>query len=546
MDYKNLYDVVIIGAGCAGLSAAIYSARAKFKTLVIEKEDFGGQITITDEVVNYPGIRKTSGKKLTETMRIQALDFGAKFLKANCLSVDFEGDIKTIDTDKGEIKALSIILATGASPRKIGFKGEQEFAGRGVAYCATCDGEFFKDLPVFVVGGGYAAAEEAMFLTKFAKSVTIMMIEDDFICAKSIADKVKSNEKIEVLYHTKVNEVGGDDDGLKYLVCEDLKTNKLTKYVMDKDETFGIFVFAGYVPANELAKDKITLNEQGYIVTDVNKKTNIDGVYAAGDVTEKRLRQIVTAVSDGAICATILEHELTEKHERLGIPSLFEENEKIEDVVDDNVDNVSENDEDLDDKFINDEIRNQLKAIFGKFVNKIIINTYLDNSDYSKELEVFMTEVSTISENVKVKFIKDSEKAPYLEFFDENENSLDFRFYGIPSGHEFNSFVFALHTYGVGLELPEDIKEVSDKIQEKIKIDIVVSLSCTICPDLVMNASKLKFSNNNIELNVIDMRIFDEYREKYNIKSVPCMIINEKDTYFGKKSIEEIVSYILK
>ena len=177
---KNFYDVVVIGGGPAGLTAAIYLARAKYRVVVVEKEKFGGQITITHEVVNYPGVERTSGAELTETMRRQAESFGAEFMLAQVEKLDLSGDVKTVHTDRGELKAFGVLLATGAHPRMLGFPGEAEFRGRGVAYCATCDGEFFTGKEVFVVGGGFAAAEEAVFLTKYASKVTILMITDDF------------------------------------------------------------------------------------------------------------------------------------------------------------------------------------------------------------------------------------------------------------------------------------------------------------------------------------------------------------------------------
>ena len=195
---KQIYDVIIVGGGPTGLSAAIYLARAKFSVLVIEKEKFGGQITITDEVVNYPGVLKTSGKELTENMRKQAENFGAKFLLTMVKEMQLKDDIKRIVTDKGTFESIGVILATGSSPRKLGFKGEKEFQGHGVAYCATCDGEFFSGLDVFVIGGGFAAAEEAVFLTKYARNVHIIVREPDFTCAATVADKAKNHPKIKI------------------------------------------------------------------------------------------------------------------------------------------------------------------------------------------------------------------------------------------------------------------------------------------------------------------------------------------------------------
>lgn len=192
---NEIYDVVVVGAGPAGLSAAIYAARAQFKVLVLEKEKMGGQITITSEIVNYPGIGRIDGTALTEQMRKQAENFGADFKMARVTDMDLSGDIRVVKTDKGDIRTLGIVLALGANPRSLGFPGEEKFKGRGVAYCATCDGEFFTGKDVFVVGGGFAAAEESVFLTKYAKKVTVIVREDDFTCAGSVAEKTKNHEK---------------------------------------------------------------------------------------------------------------------------------------------------------------------------------------------------------------------------------------------------------------------------------------------------------------------------------------------------------------
>ena len=279
---SNIYDAIIVGGGPAGLSAAIYLSRAKFSVLVIEKEKFGGQITITDEIVNYPGVYKTSGKQLTQQMQKQAESFGAKFLLANVQEINLNDKIKKIITDKGTFESIGIILATGSSPRKLGFKGEKEFQGRGVAYCATCDGEFFTGKDVFVIGGGFAAAEEAVFLTKYARKVHIIVREDDFTCAKTVADKAKQHPNVEISYNSEIVEVTGDQNPKK-AVFKNNKTGISWNYEADKD-TFGIFVFAGYEPSTSLFKDTLALNETGNLIVDANQKTNVDGVYGAGDV----------------------------------------------------------------------------------------------------------------------------------------------------------------------------------------------------------------------------------------------------------------------
>ena len=192
---NNLYDVVVIGGGPAGLTAGLYLARARYRVLILEKDDFGGQITITNEVVNYPGVGRTTGRALTQTMRQQAQDFGAEFLSAEATGLDVDGDIKTVHTSRGDLKTFGILIATGASPRKLGFEGEAEYAGRGVAYCATCDGEFFTGKEVLVVGGGFAAAEESVFLTTYASKVTVLVREQDFTCDAAVPPQQKTIRK---------------------------------------------------------------------------------------------------------------------------------------------------------------------------------------------------------------------------------------------------------------------------------------------------------------------------------------------------------------
>ena len=215
MEKEKFYDVIVVGGGPAGLTAALYLARACYRVLVVEKEKFGGQITITDEVVNYPGVEKASGKELTETMREQAENFGAEFLLGEVLTLKKaeempETQIWEITTDKGRYQCFGVLLATGAHPRMVGFPGEAEFRGHGVAYCATCDGEFFRGKEIFVVGGGFAAAEESVFLTKYASHVTILVRGNDFSCAEAVAATARKHPKITVLTNTEVVCVEGD------------------------------------------------------------------------------------------------------------------------------------------------------------------------------------------------------------------------------------------------------------------------------------------------------------------------------------------------
>ena len=303
---QTLYDAVIIGGGPAGLTAALYLARSGCRVLVLEKRGYGGQIALTNEVVNYPGILKTGGVELTQTMRAQAEAFGAEFLIAEAQALLLSDTEKTVKTSQGDFHCLGILLATGAKPKEVGFRGEREFRGRGVSYCATCDGAFFRDKDVFVIGGGYTAAEESIFLTKFARHVTILIRKDDFSCPASVADKAKKHEKITVLPNTVVQEVSGDD-GLTQIQYQNVSTGEISEYHSPDGKSIGVFVFAGYAPDTALVCDIVERNAQGYILTDENRKTSVEGVYAAGDICVKPLRQVITAASDGAIAAAALE-----------------------------------------------------------------------------------------------------------------------------------------------------------------------------------------------------------------------------------------------
>ncbi len=299
----NIYDLIIIGAGPGGLSAGLYGARAKLKTLVLEKGSKGGQIVTTSEVENYPGsIEDASGPSLTKRFTEQAEKFGAEIVKANVIDVNFDNKIKEVICEDATYKAKAVILATGASPKKIGCPGEKLFTGKGVSYCATCDADFFEDFEVIVVGGGDSALEEAMYLTKFARKVYLVHRRDTFRAAKSIVEKAQSNDKIEFWLNKEIIEIKGDGI-LESVVLKDTVTGDTSEYFAHEDDgTMGVFVFIGFNPQTTLFEGKIEL-ENGYIVTDDDMKTNVEGVYAAGDVRVKSLRQVVTAAADGAIAA---------------------------------------------------------------------------------------------------------------------------------------------------------------------------------------------------------------------------------------------------
>ncbi|HHY91610.1 MAG TPA: thioredoxin-disulfide reductase [Clostridiales bacterium] len=311
---SKIYDVLIIGAGPAGLSAGIYAGRARLQTLIVEKLREGGQIVNTEEIENYPGcVEGDSGLTLIERMSRQAERFGVEKAYDDIVEVDLSGEVKKVKGTKEEYQAKTVIIATGASPRPIGCPGEKEFVGKGVSYCATCDGPFFEGLEVYVVGGGDAAVEEALFLTKFARKVTIIHRRDQLRAAKVIQEKAMANEKIHFIWNSVVEEIKGEGGILNEILLKDVKTGEIKSIKADEgDMTFGVFGFVGYVPQTEIFKGQIEM-ENGYIITDENMQTNIPGVFAAGDVRAKSLRQVVTAVADGAIAAVQAEKYLESK-----------------------------------------------------------------------------------------------------------------------------------------------------------------------------------------------------------------------------------------
>ena len=309
---STIYDVIIIGAGPAGLTAGLYAGRSRLKTLIIEKGIDGGQIAITDEIENYPGgtLGGESGPDLIKRFTAQAEHFGAERVSDNVQSVELTGEIKKIHCAKGDYEAKTVILATGATPRPIGCEGEAEFVGKGVSYCATCDASFFEDFEVFVVGGGDSAVEEAMYLSKFARKVTIIHRRDELRAAKSIQEKAFANEKIHFLWDTVVQSLHGDDI-LSSMVVKNVKTGELTTIEADpEDGMFGVFGFIGFIPFTGLYEGQVEM-QNGYIVTDADMHTNLPGVFAAGDLRVKSLRQVITAAADGAIAAMQAEHYIS-------------------------------------------------------------------------------------------------------------------------------------------------------------------------------------------------------------------------------------------
>ena len=544
---EKIYDMIIIGGGPAGLSAGIYGGRAKLDVLVIEKENKGGQISLTSEVVNYPGILEISGTELMTQTRKQAEGFGVNFVQGEVVDMDFTKDIKTIKTKDAEYSALSVVIATGAAPRKLGFPGEQEFTGRGVAYCATCDGEFFTGMDIFVIGAGFAAAEEAMFLTKYGKSVTIIAREPDFTCAKSIGDKVKAHPKITTKFNTELIELTGDMKPTAAKFKNNV-TGEITEYKAKVGETFGVFVFVGYAPSSQIFKGHIEIGEGGFIPTNEDLMTNVKGVFAVGDIRPKRLRQVVTAVADGAIAATSIEKYVHDLREELGLKKEEKEEEKTTTIATEK------------EGFLDDALREQLAAVVERFENKVKVVVFKDpNNEESVNIENAVKEIASISDKLEFSSYNAGEnkeleakvkitRTPTIAVLDKDGNFSGLKYSSLPSGHELNSFILGLYNVaGPGQKVSsEEALEKIKNINKPVNIKIGISLACTKCPKTVQATQRIATLNKNVEMEMINIFTFQDFKNRYDIMSVPAIIIDDQHVYFGEKNVEDMLEIINK
>lgn len=541
---NNLYDIIIIGAGPAGASAAIYAGRAMLRTLIIDSNQTGGQIRITSEVVNYPGIPQISGEEYSQNLEKQIAHFGVDTVTAQVQDLELEGDVKKIITDVGTFESLGVIVATGAQPRPAGFEGENKYRGRGVSYCATCDGEFFKDRDVFVIGGGYAAAEETMFLTRYARKVHMILRGDDFSCPISLADHVKKNPKVEIYYNTTVLALEGDDLPRKILLQDNITEE--TRYFAPEDpsESFGVFVFVGYEPQSKLYKGILDMDKGGYLLVDENMKSNIDGVHVAGDIRPKKLRQLVTAVSDGAIASTELEKYVQTKKEEMDIVITRTE--------------PAQREKEPAPRFFSDELTAQLAPILDRFKNKVtMVSIAEEKTDFSEKLDNFVLELAGLDDKLEaIALLKGEnpelesaltkvERYPAIVLLDHEKNDMQVYYNTLPSGHEFNSFVLALYnTAGPGQPLEQETLDQIQALDAPLHVEVGISLTCTMCPDVVQGMQLIAAHNPNIKVNIIDVFEFPEFREKHNIMSVPAVVINDSDPIFGKKNVQELIGLL--
>jgi thioredoxin reductase (NADPH) len=508
----------------------------------------GGQVAITSEVVNYPGVLNASGRELTDIMHRQAAAFGAEYLNAEVTELMLDQPVKRVKTSLGEYTALGIIAAMGANPRKIGFPGEEEYKGRGITYCATCDGEFFTGLDVFVIGGGFSAAEEAVFLTRFARKVHIIMRKGDFSCSAAIARPAKEHPKIEISYHTEVVRVEGDT-ALRRAVFRDNRTEETWEYSAKPGEKFGMFIFAGYLPASSLLKGKAKMTEDGYVVTDSHQKTNVSGVYAAGDLCVKPLRQVVTAVSDGAVAATSLEKYIFQMHEKgyeKGQASQAAPETESKPAIREQASAVPESAAPKPAAMISENAMERIRKAFSSLQQKVILEGLLDDGALSRKVETFLSEIAGAHENVSVRINKEpSAQAdqwyPAIRILSGQSEFLRVMFHGVPGGHELDSFLETVKAAGGAGEDQGETLMKARQLNEKLNLKILVTLSCTMCPDIVMAAQRIALENPLVEAEVFDVIHYPELMEKYHVMGVPCLVINNEQTYFGRMNMEQLV-----
>lgn len=544
---EHLYDLIIVGAGPAGLSAGLYAGRATLDTLILEGDTVGGQVTTTSVVYNYPAVEKVDGTQLMNKMQKQVADFGVTIKHDQVAKYQLADEVKVLVGKSGqEYHARSVIIATGASPRKVGFPGEDEFRGRGVAYCSTCDGDLFTGLQIFVVGGGYAAAEEADYLSRFGKHVTVLVRSDHFKCPPLMAARALNNPKVSVEYNTEIKKVTGDDYVTAAILVNN-KTGKETVYHVDQgDNTFGIFIYVGTQPATKDLQGIIDLDDHGYIKADANGATNVSGVYAAGDVIVKNLRQIITAASDGAVAATSAEQFITAQKQRQGIPIHADVAKKAASTVGQTT-NLEKQEEVTphEGNWLSADIDSQLKPIFERLTKDVTLEVVMNGSDLAQQLLSFVTEFAGLDDHMSVKqTADDSAQLPTLKLLDADGNDTGLHYMGIPTGHELNSLVLGVYNVAgpgqtIAPEMAERIKQLP-----AANIRIGVSLTCHFCPDVVAACQRMASLNPNITATMIDLQHDPELRKDKKIMSVPATMIDDSPVIFGSQSLEQLVAAV--
>lgn len=546
VDLTHFYDVVIIGAGPAGLTAALNLARACYRVAVIEKNKPGGLISLVSEIVNFPGLPSISGAALLKQMREHAAHFGAEFLDAEVTAIkDAAANIKTLETTRGTLHTYGILLATGARPKKLGFKGEDLYRGRGIAFNAAVDGEFFTGKEIIVVGTGITAAEESVFLTKYASHVTVLVSGPEYTCDAVFWERAEAHPSVTIHKNSKILQVDGDSL-LRSITWQTLNNGETHTFSPDTGDTFGIFMCTGYEPATALVRDFIELDELYYVLVDRKQRTSLAGIYAAGDVCSFALRQSLTAAASGAVAASDLAHFVFRMQTKVGIvPEYAAHRASLHKTVD-----AKPGDMDTEKKSLfSPDMLGQLNTVFMMMERPLVLHLYPDSSKVSDELTSYMHSLAGLAPQLRVQSEEPSDKEPDVRpcvrvtYEDGTETGICF--HGMPGGNEFNSFVLGLYNASCdGQKVDDAAREKITSITKDLHIEIFVTLTCAMCPELVTSAQRIATLSEHITTDVYDLNHYPALRESLNIMSVPCFRINGGRLLFGHKTVNQLLEYL--
>ncbi len=533
---SNFYDAVIIGGGPAGLTAAIYLARAGMRTLVLEKGQPGGQLADSFEVANYPGVISVPGREIGETMLRQAESFGAEIRHENAVKLRLRKGDKTVLTDSGEYSCRGVLIAAGARPKSAGFPGEEEFRGRGVSYCAVCDGEFFTGQEIFVVGGGFSAAEESVYLARYASRVTVVIRGEGFKCAPSAAKAALSHPKITVLTRTEIVRAAGDDK-LRSVTLRNKDSGEET--TISPENGLGIFVYVGYEPESGFLKGQVDMDERGCIITDSGLQTSVSGVFAAGDIRQKTLRQAATAVGDGALAAAELEKYISAVRQDQRNPS----GERTA-QYDNGMVRRAEQSSRSPQSSVDTEFPPELSEALSRARSPLTLEINPDGRAVSQKLKEFAGALARISGNISVR-VAENPSGQCLPCVRVTGEGGCFTFHGVPAGHELLTFAESLQiASGAGEAVSQETAERLAAIKSPVMIQVLVTASCSRCPELVLAAITAACINPLISADIYDVLLFPALREKYGVMSVPFLIINGEKAGAGRKSLAELTELI--
>ncbi len=533
---SNFYDAVIIGGGPAGLTAAIYLARAGMRTLVLEKGQPGGQLADSFEVANYPGVISVPGRELGETMLRQAESFGAELRHENAVKLLVQEGDRTVLTDSGEYSCRGVLIAAGARPKSAGFPGEEEFRGRGVSYCAVCDGEFFTGQEIFVVGGGFSAAEESVYLARYASRVTVVIRGEGFKCAPSAAKAALSHPKITVLTRTEIVRAAGDDK-LRSVTLRNKDSGEET--TISPENGLGIFVYVGYEPESGFLKGQVDMDERGCVITDSRLQTSVSGVFAAGDIRQKTLRQAATAVGDGALAAAELEKYISAVRQDQRNPS----GERTA-QYDNGMVRRAEQSSRSPQSSVDTEFPPELSEALSRARSPLTLEITPDGRAVSQKLKEFAGALARISGNISVR-VAENPSGQCLPCVRVTGEGGCFTFHGVPAGHELLTFAESLQiASGAGEAVSPETAERLAAVRSPVMIQVLATASCSRCPELVLAAITAACINPLITADIYDVLLFPALREKYGVMSVPFLIINGEKAGAGRKSLAELTELI--